>query len=257
MLIYDKIVLDPDAYTVTYEGRIVSLSPKEFFLFKLFLQYPNRVLNYDTIIDTIWGIERTPNLSRVRYYIKGSIRSHIKGIRKALRKANADDRMIETVHGMGYRLKPLNFKTQRDELRKLQKKIQGSVFKCFLEAKSIEYMVFDENLLIKYLSPGVINYCDFPDILEVGIHAGHAFPEFIGFEEAFEKVRKKESEFFEVKGIARNANLDRIKYINFCVVTDSYEDLDCQLLFVFFEDATEHLMEKQRRVQQEIHLLLC
>ena len=182
MLIYDKIVLDPDAYTVTYEGRIVSLSPKEFFLFKLFLQYPNRVINYDTIIDTIWGIERTSNLSSVRSHIKGRIRSHIKGIRKALRKANADDEIIETIHGIGYRLKPLKFKRQKNELRKLQDNFQSSVFKCFLEAKSIEYIVFDENLLIKYLSPGVINYCNFPDVLEVGIHAGDAFPEFIGFE---------------------------------------------------------------------------
>ena len=40
----------------------------------------------------------------------------------------------------------------------------------------------------------------------------------------------------------RESNPDRIKYINFCVVTDNSEDLDCQFLFVFFEDATEHLM---------------
>ncbi len=257
MLIYDKIVLDPDAYTVTYEGRIVSLSPKEFFLFKLFLQYPNRVLNYDTIIDTIWGVESLPNLSSVRAHIKYSVRAHIKGIRKALRKANADDRIIETVHGMGYRLKPLSFKKPRDELRNSQDNFQGSVFKGFLEAKSIEYMVVDEKLLIKYLSSGILNYCDFPDALKVGIHAGDAFPAFIGFEEAFEKVRKKELDSFEVKGIARDANPDKIKYINFCVVADNSENLDCQLLFVFFEDATEYLMEKQRRVQQEIHLLLC
>ena len=131
------------------------------------------------------------------------------------------------------------------------------MFKCFLEAKSIEYIIVDEKLLIKYLSPGILNYCNFPDALEVGINAGDAFPEFIGFEEAFEKVRKKELDFFEVKGIARDANPDRIKYIKFCVVTDNSEDLDCQFLFVFFEDATEHLMEKQRRVQQEINLLLC
>ena len=89
-------------------GELFPCLPKNFFLFKLFLQYPNRVLNYDTIIDTIWGIERTPNLRGFRSDLKGSVRTHIKGIRKALRKANADDRIIETIHGIGYRLKHLN-----------------------------------------------------------------------------------------------------------------------------------------------------
>jgi diguanylate cyclase (GGDEF)-like protein len=100
MLVYDEICVNTDSFTVIYEGRVVPLYPQEYRLLLLFLANPNRVLSYDAIIDSVWYREDIPTQSTVR--------SHIKGLRKAFKKAGMTSPFIETVHRLGYRLRPPN-----------------------------------------------------------------------------------------------------------------------------------------------------
>ena len=243
MLTYGKILVDTDSCTVMYDGKFICLHPKEYFILILFLKYPTHVLTYEVIIDELWSFDKSPAYS--------SIRSHIKSIRKAFIQANADEEIIETVHGIGYRLHP---SMRKQSQLNPEISLSISVLKKFIKAKAIEYLVLDTDFKVKSFSPELLDYCDYPANLKMEIHAGEAFPEFIGLEEAFEKVRNKEYEKFEIKGIARASNPHRPDYINFYVIADESENqpqLAKPLLFVFFEDVSEHMIYKQRVVQRE------
>jgi DNA-binding winged helix-turn-helix (wHTH) protein len=246
-LSYGEISIDTDSCTVTYDGTTIPLYPKEYNLLVLFLKYPNHILSHDLIIDRLWEIDKIPTY--------GSIRAHIKGLRKAFKKANVKEEIIETVHGMGYRLKPL----KKDASTNPIIAPPLSIMKVFFQAKAIEYLVIDSQFIIQYISPGLLNYCDYPAVLEVGIKGEEAFPEFIGLEETFEKIINQELSYFEIKGIARSANPARPEYINFYVMSDDSQKLEQsenKLLFILFEDASEHMTYKQRLVQIENSLYL-
>lgn len=242
LISYGKILVDTDSCRVTYDGAIIDLLPKEYQLLVLFLQYPNHVLSYEVIIDSIWEIDKIPSHS--------SIRSHIKRVRKAFKQANASEEVIETVHGLGYRLKPLAKAKSANSI--ISPSL--SVIKGFLKAKEVEYVAITENFIIKDISPGLSDYCDYPEVLKVGIKAEEAFPELVGFEGIFEEVLHKKRKDFQVKGIARTANPNRPEYINLYIVYDeskSPDKIEDNLLFVFFEDASENMAYKQKIVQLE------
>ena len=250
MVVCGKILVDTDSRTVSYGGEIVTLHPKEYDLLLLFLNHPNQVLSYEVIINKLWKFDRIPTHS--------SIRSHIKSLRQAFKKPNFKEEIIETVHGIGYRLNSLINK-QKEYSTEISPSL--SVLKKFLKTQAIEYLVIDENFLVKSMSRFLHDYSDYPNYLKFGIDARHAFPEFIGFEEGFEKVRNKESERFEIQGIARSCNPNRPEYINFYAIADESDRLDQsgeRLLFVFFEDASERMIYKQQLVQieNETYLLL-
>lgn len=250
MLIYAEILVDTDSCTVTYKGEIVPLLPKEYQLLTLFLKYPNHILSYDAIVDNLWDIDRIPTCS--------GIRTHIKNIRKAFKKANCYEDIIENIYGMGYRLNPaIKNKAGRNDL--IAPAV--STLSDFLRFKAIEYLAIDEEFKIKYISPSLMDYCDYPENLQLGIYAGIPFPELIGIEEVLERVRNKQDKTFEIKGIARACNPNRPEYINFYAIADepkNTENLGKQLLFVFFENASEQMIYKQRLVQieNEMYLLL-
>lgn len=243
ILAYGKISVDTASCTVTYNNEIIPLYPKEYNLLLLFLKYPNHVLSYEFIIDKIWEIDKYPT--------PGSIRTHIKGLRKAFKKANISEEIIETVHGIGYRLKPIKI------LKQSSNSIISpslSIMKDFFQAKAIEYLVIDNQFIIQYISPGLPDYCDYPEFLKVGIKAEDVFPEFIGLEEGFEKIINQELHNLEIKGIARSANPNRPEFINFYVMIEDsqkQEKKEDKFLFVFFEDASEHMSYRQRLVQLE------
>jgi hypothetical protein len=171
-------------------------------------------------------------------------------VRKAFKEANASEEVIETVHGLGYRLKPL----VKDKSANSIISPSLSVIKGFLKAKEVEYVAINENFIIKDISPGLSDYCDYPEVLKLGIKAEEAFPEFVGFEGIFEEVLHKKCNDFQVKGIARAANPNRPEYINLYIVyaeSKSPDKIEDKLLFVFFEDASENMTYKQKLVQLE------
>lgn len=91
--------LDPTSREVTYAGQLLSLSPKEFSILEFFLRNGRQVFTYSVILDQIWAYEETPG--------QDAVRTHIKGLRQKFRGVGAPTDLIETVYGLGYRLKPL------------------------------------------------------------------------------------------------------------------------------------------------------
>lgn len=92
-----ELQLDPSNCQVSYAGKPLSLTPKEYSLLQLFLSHPSRVFSRAQIIDLLWTLEDPP--------LEESVKAHIKGLRQKLKVAGAVD-WIENVYGIGYRLQP-------------------------------------------------------------------------------------------------------------------------------------------------------
>lgn len=90
-----NLQLDPGSHTVTLDGELLDLSPTEFALLQLLLRNPGRAFSRAYLLDTIWGQE----------YIGGdrSVDNAVLRLRKKLGTPGDD---IETVWGIGYRLRP-------------------------------------------------------------------------------------------------------------------------------------------------------
>lgn len=99
LLEWGDLKLDPSTCEVFYTTTLLSLTPKEYALLELFLRNPRRVFSCGAILEHLWVYEEAPG--------EEAVRTHIKGLRQKLKAAGAGADLIETVYGIGYRLKPI------------------------------------------------------------------------------------------------------------------------------------------------------
>ncbi|OWY68320.1 hypothetical protein B7486_27045 [cyanobacterium TDX16] len=99
VLEWGDLQLDPSSCEATYSQKHLSLTPKEYALLELFLRNSRRVFSCGTILEHLWSYEDIPS--------EEAVRTHIKGLRQKLKAAGANSDLLETVYGIGYRLKPL------------------------------------------------------------------------------------------------------------------------------------------------------
>ena len=97
-LSWGNLCLDMDSGRVTCDEQVISLTATEYNLLELFLRNPDRIFSRSAILDRLWGFEDAPT--------DRAINTHIKDIRKKLKAGGMSAEIIETVYGMGYRLKP-------------------------------------------------------------------------------------------------------------------------------------------------------
>ena len=95
-LAWGDLRLDPASCSVTYQGRPVTLTAKEYSLLELFLRHGHQVFSAPTLLDQIWSSDEFPS--------EATVRSHIRGLRQKLKTAGISANVIETVRGLGYRL---------------------------------------------------------------------------------------------------------------------------------------------------------
>ncbi|MDX2228281.1 MAG: response regulator [Leptolyngbyaceae cyanobacterium bins.349] len=98
MLTWGPLSLDPDAGRVTIGGKAIALTATEYKLLELFLRHPDRIFSRSAILDQLWGFDDAPT--------DRAIVTHVKDVRKKLKAGGLTEEIIETVYGMGYRLKP-------------------------------------------------------------------------------------------------------------------------------------------------------
>ncbi|MFN6452223.1 MAG: response regulator [Nostoc sp. EfeVER01] len=99
VLEYGGLRLDPSSCEAMYAGNLLPLTPKEYALLELFLRNTRRVFSCGMILEHLWCYEDTPQ--------EEAVRTHIKGLRHKLKALGAPNDLVETVYGIGYRLKPL------------------------------------------------------------------------------------------------------------------------------------------------------
>lgn len=98
VLAWEKLTLNPDTCDVVYDGVSLALTPKEYSLLELLLRHGSRVLSRSTILEQVWAYDDMP--------AEETIKVHVRSLRQKLKVAGAEDRFIENVYGLGYRLNP-------------------------------------------------------------------------------------------------------------------------------------------------------
>ncbi len=89
--------LDADKHLVTLDGAALELTPTEFAVLQTLMENPNHAFTRGELIEkalgyTYEGMERT-------------LDSHIKNLRKKIETDPSDPQYLETVFGVGYRLR--------------------------------------------------------------------------------------------------------------------------------------------------------
>ncbi len=95
---WGSLRLDPSTCGVTYNGRLLQITPKEYCLLELFLRRGCRVFSRSEILENLWSFEEPPG--------EDTVKTHIRRLRQKLKVVGAPNDFIETVYGFGYRLKP-------------------------------------------------------------------------------------------------------------------------------------------------------
>jgi DNA-binding response OmpR family regulator len=99
ILEWGELQFNPSTYEVNYGKHPLRLTPKEYSILELLLRNGRRVLSRSVIIDSIWSLEASPD--------EDTVKVHIRSLRQKLKKVGASGDLIETVHGLGYRLNKL------------------------------------------------------------------------------------------------------------------------------------------------------
>ena len=97
ILEWGDLRLEPSKCEVTYSGQLIRLAAKEYALIELFLRHNQRIFSQSALLDHLWSFDEPPS--------ENTVRAHIKSLRQKLKKAGAPVDFIETVYGLGYRLK--------------------------------------------------------------------------------------------------------------------------------------------------------
>ncbi|MEK0316126.1 response regulator transcription factor [Cohnella sp. 56] len=94
-----RFAVDLAGHTVLDEvtGEEVELTAKQYQILACFLRNPNRILTKDQIFEAVWG----------EPYIEGdkTLMVHIRHLRMKLECDPSDPEIIETVRGIGYRVR--------------------------------------------------------------------------------------------------------------------------------------------------------
>ena len=90
----------PKKYSAKVSGKSINLTPKEFELLKILASNPGQVFTRDILLEKVWGFD-----------FEGDTRTvdvHIRHIRHKIQKAGYSAVIVETVRGVGYRLKEIS-----------------------------------------------------------------------------------------------------------------------------------------------------
>lgn len=92
-----NIVLNTDQYKLTVDGLKVDLTRKEFELLKLLMENRGKVLKRDYLLEKVWGYEF--------YGETRTVDVHIRRLRKKLGLDETSENGIDTIRGLGYKMK--------------------------------------------------------------------------------------------------------------------------------------------------------
>ncbi|NMH98523.1 response regulator transcription factor [Pseudonocardia acidicola] len=88
-----SLVVDPAARTVTWDGRPVELSPREFALLHALATHPDTAVAKDELLRLVWGDEQAASRNVVEVYV-GYLRRKLDAV--------GAGHVVRTVRGYGY-----------------------------------------------------------------------------------------------------------------------------------------------------------
>lgn len=92
-----KIEINRDEHTVTVDGCEVQLSRYEYDILTLLVENKGKIMTKSRLFDKVWDMGETAD--------ENTLNVHMSRIRKKLKEAAPDDEFIETIRGVGYRIR--------------------------------------------------------------------------------------------------------------------------------------------------------
>ncbi|MDO4806818.1 MAG: response regulator transcription factor [Coriobacteriales bacterium] len=95
-LVAGDLALDPRTRKVVRAGEVISLTPREYALLEYLMYGKGRVFSKDQILEHVWGRDHPLSDNVVEVYV-GYVRKKV--------DASHANKLIETVRGVGYRMR--------------------------------------------------------------------------------------------------------------------------------------------------------
>ena len=97
-LVFDKLIIDMDAFEQTVDGKRVATPPKEMELLFYLASSPNRVYTRNQLLDEVWGFDYFGDSRTVDVHVK-RLREKLEGV--------SESWSLKTVWGVGYKFEVL------------------------------------------------------------------------------------------------------------------------------------------------------
>ena len=88
--------MDENSKTVALQGKHIDLTSKEYMILKLLMENQDKVFSKANLYESVWNEEYLGD--------DNAVKTHMSNVRNKLKKVNPDEKYIETLWGMGYRL---------------------------------------------------------------------------------------------------------------------------------------------------------
>ncbi len=93
-LVFDRLIIDMDAFELTVNGKKVDTPPKEMELLYYLASSPNRVYTRNQLLDEVWGFDYFGDSRTVDVHVK-RLREKLEGV--------SESWTLKTVWGVGYK----------------------------------------------------------------------------------------------------------------------------------------------------------
>ena len=97
-LVFDKLIIDMDAFELLVNGNKVDTPPKEMELLFYLASSPNRVYTRNQLLDEVWGFDYFGDSRTVDVHVK-RLREKLEGV--------SENWSLKTVWGVGYKFEVL------------------------------------------------------------------------------------------------------------------------------------------------------
>lgn len=96
-LVRGDLKIDLNRFQVLVRGEEAELTPKEFELLRVLATHPGKVYSRDELLEQVWGYEYSGDTRTVDV--------HVRHLRQKVERDPSNPEYIETLRGIGYRLK--------------------------------------------------------------------------------------------------------------------------------------------------------
>nr|WP_227495906.1 response regulator transcription factor [Bacillus mycoides] len=94
---HKNLVIDTEAKKVFIEGKVLTFTAREYEILVMLVSSPNKIFTKENLFESVWNEP---------FYGENNIMNvHMSNIRSKLSKVDPNAEYIETIWGMGYRLK--------------------------------------------------------------------------------------------------------------------------------------------------------
>lgn len=94
---YKDILMEPEDFKVSVAGEEIRLTRREYLILELLMGNPGKVFTKNNIYESVWNEEFLGE--------DNAVNVHISNIRQKLAKINKEETYIETVWGIGFKMK--------------------------------------------------------------------------------------------------------------------------------------------------------